>query len=147
MVHEIGLTQPIKSNRESNNFKLHPNASTFPSRRGGKLVLGFPSRPKSKAPAQRSAISSQRSEKIVKASMRPAVFEGASVLLSRSLVPPEAFDAVHDALRLNGAQVFLCCDPSRSAPSEFHVISSIDHVRIPCPFFDFFDCYCDLELV
>ncbi|KAM0940546.1 putative BRCT domain-containing protein [Dioscorea sansibarensis] len=61
--------------------------------------------------------------------MRPAVFEGASVFLSRSLVPPEAFDAVHDALRLNGARVFLCCDPSRNAPSEFHVISSLDHEK------------------
>ncbi|KAJ0973198.1 hypothetical protein J5N97_021157 [Dioscorea zingiberensis] len=78
--------------------------------------------------------------------MRAAVFESASVFLSRSLVPPEAFDAVHDALRLNGARVFLCCDPSRNAPSDFHVISSLDHVRIPSSSINCFGFYCDLDL-
>lgn len=60
--------------------------------------------------------------------MRKGTFSGANVFLSRSLVAPEVFDALHDALRLNGAQVFLCCDPSRSGPNDYHVISSPDHV-------------------
>ncbi|XP_031092446.1 DNA topoisomerase 2-binding protein 1-A isoform X1 [Ipomoea triloba] len=57
------------------------------------------------------------------------VFKGANVFMSRNLVPPEHFDALHDALKLNGAQVFLCCDPSRNAPNDYHVISSIDHEK------------------
>jgi len=60
---------------------------------------------------------------------RAATFAGASVFLSRNLVAPEVFDAVHDALRLNGAEVLLCADPSRTGPSDFHVISSSSHVR------------------
>jgi hypothetical protein len=55
------------------------------------------------------------------------------VFLSRNLVAPEVFDAVHDALRLNGAEVLLCADPSRTGPLDFHVISSSSHVRTPRP--------------
>ncbi|XP_058097430.1 uncharacterized protein LOC131242662 isoform X2 [Magnolia sinica] len=58
-----------------------------------------------------------------------ASFKGANVFLSRSLVAPETFDALHDALKINGAHVFLCCDPSRSGPSDFHVISSSNHEK------------------
>ncbi|XP_008781616.2 DNA topoisomerase 2-binding protein 1-A isoform X2 [Phoenix dactylifera] len=61
--------------------------------------------------------------------MWKGTFSGANVFLSRSLVAPEVFDALHDALRLNGAQVFLCCDPSRSGPNDYHVISSPDHEK------------------
>ncbi|KAL6658506.1 hypothetical protein ACP70R_004092 [Stipagrostis hirtigluma subsp. patula] len=60
---------------------------------------------------------------------RAATFAGASVFLSRNLVAPEVFDAVHDALRLNGAEVFLCADPSRTGPLDFHVISSSSHEK------------------
>ncbi|KAG1369945.1 putative NAD kinase 2, chloroplastic [Cocos nucifera] len=60
---------------------------------------------------------------------RKGTFSGANVFLSRSLVAPEVFDALHDALRLNGAQVFLCCDPSRSGSNDYHVISSSDHEK------------------
>ncbi|MQM03933.1 hypothetical protein Taro_036721, partial [Colocasia esculenta] len=61
--------------------------------------------------------------------VKTGTFNGANVFLSRNLVPPEMFDALHDALRLNGAQVFLCCDPSRNSPSDYHVISSPDHEK------------------
>lgn len=64
------------------------------------------------------------------ASRSSMLFKDVNVFLSRSLVPPELFDAVHDALRLNGANLFLCCDPSRNSPNDFHVISSPDHVRL-----------------
>ncbi|KAK6143199.1 hypothetical protein DH2020_023547 [Rehmannia glutinosa] len=47
----------------------------------------------------------------------------------RNLVPPELFDALHDALKLNGAQVFLCCDPSRNGPNDYHVIASPEHEK------------------
>uniref|UniRef100_A0A804MJJ0 BRCT domain-containing protein n=1 Tax=Zea mays TaxID=4577 RepID=A0A804MJJ0_MAIZE len=60
---------------------------------------------------------------------RAATFAGACVFLSRNLVAPEVFDAVHDALRLNGAEVLLCADPSRTGPLDFHVISSSSHER------------------
>ncbi|PKA66789.1 BRCT domain-containing protein [Apostasia shenzhenica] len=60
---------------------------------------------------------------------RKGTFCGTNVFLSRNLVPPEVFDAIHDALRLNGAQVFLCCDPSRNSPNDYHVISSPDHEK------------------
>ncbi|KAI4388098.1 hypothetical protein MLD38_000460 [Melastoma candidum] len=60
---------------------------------------------------------------------RDAPFQGTSVFLSRNLVPPDVFDALHDALRLNGASVFLCCDPSRNSPRDFHVISSLSHEK------------------
>eukprot|EP00268_Persea_americana_P053257 TRINITY_DN6013_c0_g1_i4.p1 TRINITY_DN6013_c0_g1~~TRINITY_DN6013_c0_g1_i4.p1 ORF type:complete len:814 (-),score=125.40 TRINITY_DN6013_c0_g1_i4:2532-4973(-) len=63
------------------------------------------------------------------ASRSSMLFKGVNVFLSRSLVPPEVFDAVHDALRLNGASLFLCCDPSRNSPNDFHVISSPDHEK------------------
>ncbi|XP_078433783.1 transcription coactivator isoform X2 [Wolffia australiana] len=56
-------------------------------------------------------------------------FHGTNVFLSRNLVPPEMFDALHDALRLNGARVFLCCDPSRNEANDYHVISSQDHEK------------------
>ncbi|XP_020573564.1 DNA topoisomerase 2-binding protein 1 isoform X2 [Phalaenopsis equestris] len=62
-------------------------------------------------------------------SLRKGTFSGTNVFLSRNLVPPEVFDAIHDTLRLNGAQVFLCCDPSRTAPNDYHVISSPDHEK------------------
>ena len=55
-------------------------------------------------------------------------FKGANVFISRNLVPPEVFDALLDGLKLNGADVFLCCDPSRHGPNDFHIISSPDHV-------------------
>lgn len=51
------------------------------------------------------------------------------MFMSRNLVPPEVFDTLLDAFKLNGAEIFLCCDPSRSGPSDFHVIASPDHVR------------------
>ncbi|EPS65440.1 hypothetical protein M569_09337, partial [Genlisea aurea] len=57
------------------------------------------------------------------------VFEGENVFMSRNLVPPELFDTLHDALKLNGAHVFLCCDPSRNGPNDYHVISSPDHEK------------------
>ncbi|TVU26247.1 hypothetical protein EJB05_28784 [Eragrostis curvula] len=60
---------------------------------------------------------------------RAATFAGASVFLSRNLVAPEVFDAVHDALRLNGAEVFLCADPGRTGPLDFHIISSSSHEK------------------
>ncbi|KAG8091091.1 hypothetical protein GUJ93_ZPchr0011g28156 [Zizania palustris] len=60
---------------------------------------------------------------------RAATFAGASVFLSRNLVAPEVYDAVHDALRLNGAEVFLCADPGRTGALDFHVISSSSHER------------------
>ncbi|KAI4320583.1 hypothetical protein MLD38_034047 [Melastoma candidum] len=60
---------------------------------------------------------------------RDAAFQGTNVFLSRNLVPPEVFDALHDALRLQGASVFLCCDPSRNGPRDFHVISSPTHEK------------------
>uniref|UniRef100_A0A3Q7EGC3 BRCT domain-containing protein n=1 Tax=Solanum lycopersicum TaxID=4081 RepID=A0A3Q7EGC3_SOLLC len=61
--------------------------------------------------------------------MTTKVFNGANVFVSRNLVPPEQFDALHDALKLNGAQVLLCCDPSRNAPTDYHVISSPQHEK------------------
>ncbi|KAH0728244.1 hypothetical protein KY284_004109 [Solanum tuberosum] len=61
--------------------------------------------------------------------MTTKVFNGANVFMSRNLVPPEQFDALHDALKLNGAQVFLCCDPSRNALTDYHVISSPQHEK------------------
>ncbi|ONK57609.1 uncharacterized protein A4U43_C09F2240 [Asparagus officinalis] len=51
------------------------------------------------------------------------------VLYSLLCATPEVYDAVHDALKLNGANVFLCCDPSRNNPDDFHVISSSDHEK------------------
>lgn len=57
-------------------------------------------------------------------------FKGANVFMSRNLVPPEVYNTLLDAFKLNGAEIFLCCDPSRNGPSDFHVIASPDHVRI-----------------
>ncbi|KAL2317840.1 hypothetical protein Fmac_031716 [Flemingia macrophylla] len=56
-------------------------------------------------------------------------FQGANVFMSRNLVPPEVFDALHDAVKDNGAQVHLCCDPSRNGPNDFHIISSRKHEK------------------
>ncbi|PIA47580.1 hypothetical protein AQUCO_01400310v1 [Aquilegia coerulea] len=56
-------------------------------------------------------------------------FKGSNVFLSRSLVPPEIFDAIHDALKLNGAEVYLCCNPERIGPNDHHVISSPQHEK------------------
>ncbi|XP_031281662.1 DNA topoisomerase 2-binding protein 1-A isoform X3 [Pistacia vera] len=61
--------------------------------------------------------------------LKPKPFKGASVFMSRNLVAPEIFDALLDALKLNGAEVFLCSDPSRTGPNDFHVISSSDHEK------------------
>ncbi|XP_044980587.1 DNA topoisomerase 2-binding protein 1 isoform X1 [Hordeum vulgare subsp. vulgare] len=71
---------------------------------------------------------------------RTATFAGASVFLSRNLVAPEVFDAVHDALRLNGADVLLCADPAHTGPLDYHVISSSSHER----FADLKDKGCNL---
>ncbi|KAI8004418.1 DNA topoisomerase 2-binding protein 1-A [Camellia lanceoleosa] len=49
--------------------------------------------------------------------------------MSRNLVPPEIFDSLHDSLKHNGAKLFLCSDPSRNGPDDFHVISSTDHEK------------------
>ncbi|CAI0393263.1 unnamed protein product [Linum tenue] len=56
-------------------------------------------------------------------------FKGANVFMSRNLVPPEIFDTLLDALKLNGAEVFPCCDPSRNGRNDYHVISSPDHEK------------------
>ncbi|BBG95580.1 transcription coactivator, partial [Prunus dulcis] len=61
--------------------------------------------------------------------LKTTTFKGANVFMSRNLVPPEIFDALHDALKLNGANVFLCCDPSRTGPDDYHVIASSDHEK------------------
>ncbi|XP_016899871.2 uncharacterized protein LOC103487611 isoform X2 [Cucumis melo] len=61
--------------------------------------------------------------------LKPKPFAGANVFVSRNLVAPEMFDALHDALKQNGAEVFLCCDPSRNGPNDYHVISSADHEK------------------
>ncbi|XP_024973372.1 DNA topoisomerase 2-binding protein 1 isoform X1 [Cynara cardunculus var. scolymus] len=61
--------------------------------------------------------------------MRKTTFKGANVFMSRNLVPPEIFDSLHDALKDNGADIFLCCDPSRNGPNDYHIISSRDHER------------------
>ncbi|XP_035541604.1 DNA topoisomerase 2-binding protein 1-A [Juglans regia] len=61
--------------------------------------------------------------------MTSKAFKGANVFMSRNLVPPEIFDKLHDALKQNGAEVFLCCDPSRSGPNDYHIISSPDHEK------------------
>ncbi|KAL3651876.1 hypothetical protein CASFOL_004878 [Castilleja foliolosa] len=61
--------------------------------------------------------------------MATKVFKGANVFMSRNLVPPELFDALHDALKLNGAQVLLCCDPSSNGPNDYHVIASAEHEK------------------
>uniref|UniRef100_A0A803P4Z2 Uncharacterized protein n=1 Tax=Cannabis sativa TaxID=3483 RepID=A0A803P4Z2_CANSA len=61
--------------------------------------------------------------------LKAKAFHGANVFMSRKLVPPEIFDALRDALNNNGAQVFLCSDPSRSGPDDFHIISSPDHEK------------------
>ncbi|KAG4937870.1 hypothetical protein JHK85_044598 [Glycine max] len=55
-------------------------------------------------------------------------FQGANVFMSRNLVPPEVFDKLHDAVKDNGAQIHLCCDPSRNGPNDYHIISSSKHV-------------------
>ncbi|KAM7256625.1 hypothetical protein ACFE04_012366 [Oxalis oulophora] len=49
--------------------------------------------------------------------------------MSRNLVPPEVFDTLRDALTLNAATVFLCSDPSKNTPNDFHVISSLHHEK------------------
>ncbi|KAL5768631.1 hypothetical protein ACOSQ2_015414 [Xanthoceras sorbifolium] len=61
--------------------------------------------------------------------MKSKPFKGAKVFMSRNLVAPEIYDTLLDALKLNGAEVFLCCDPSRTGPDDFHVISSSDHEK------------------
>ncbi|XP_059077027.1 uncharacterized protein LOC131033660 [Cryptomeria japonica] len=56
-------------------------------------------------------------------------FKGVTVYLSRSLVAPESFDALHDALRYNGADICFCSDPSANSPNQYHIISSSDHEK------------------
>ncbi|KAM0035828.1 putative BRCT domain-containing protein [Helianthus debilis subsp. tardiflorus] len=61
--------------------------------------------------------------------MRKTTFKGANVFMSRNLVAPEIFDSLHDVLKDNGADIVLCCDPSRNGPNDFHIISSRDHEK------------------
>ncbi|KAL5719563.1 hypothetical protein ACHQM5_012319 [Ranunculus cassubicifolius] len=56
-------------------------------------------------------------------------FKGSNIYLSRNLVQPELFDSIHDALKLNGATVYQCCDPSRSGLNDYHIISSPLHEK------------------
>ena len=60
--------------------------------------------------------------------LKTKAFQGAHVFMSRNLVPPEVFDALHDAVKDNGAQLHLCCDPSRNGPNDYHIIASRKHV-------------------
>ncbi|XP_072069692.1 uncharacterized protein [Arachis hypogaea] len=72
----------------------------------------------------------RRTDQRTKSNMLKAkVFNGANVFMSRNLVPPEVFDALHDVLKDNGAQVHLCCDPSRNGPNDYHVISCSKHEK------------------
>ncbi|GAB4844132.1 hypothetical protein Ancab_037439 [Ancistrocladus abbreviatus] len=64
---------------------------------------------------------------VTSSSTSTKAFRGLNVFMSRNLVPPEVFDSVHDALKLSGADVFLCCDPSRNGPNDYHIISSSHH--------------------
>lgn len=77
--------------------------------------------------------------------LKTKTFQGANVFMSRNLVPPEVFDALHDAVKDNGAQIHLCCDPSRNGPNDYHIISCSKHVILqfhssifPFPFSIFF---------
>ncbi|KAI5394351.1 hypothetical protein KIW84_061149 [Lathyrus oleraceus] len=56
-------------------------------------------------------------------------FQGVNVFMSRNLVPPEVFDTLHDAVKNNGAQIHLCCDPSRNGPNDYHIISCSKHEK------------------
>ncbi|XP_043721482.1 DNA topoisomerase 2-binding protein 1-A-like isoform X2 [Telopea speciosissima] len=56
-------------------------------------------------------------------------FKGANIFMSRNLVPSEIFDTLHDSLKQNGAEVSLCCDPSRTGPNDYHIISSPEHEK------------------
>ncbi|XP_057442668.1 uncharacterized protein LOC130734326 isoform X2 [Lotus japonicus] len=60
---------------------------------------------------------------------KPKPFHGANVFMSRNLVPPEVFDALHDAVKNNGAEIHLCCDPSRNGASDYHIISCSKHEK------------------
>lgn len=84
--------------------------------------------------------------------MMTKTFRGTNVFMSRNLVPPELFDTLHDALKQNGADIFLCCDPSRNGPNDYHVISSNHHVYTvlyPCfiYFSDTLMCICLIVFV
>ncbi|CAL0315479.1 unnamed protein product [Lupinus luteus] len=59
--------------------------------------------------------------------LKTKAFIGSNVFMSRNLVPPEIFATLHDALNDNGAQIHLCCDPSRNATNDYHIISSNKH--------------------
>lgn len=79
--------------------------------------------------------------------MKTKAFQGANVFMSRNLVQPELFDALQDAVKDNGAQLHLCCDPSRNGPNDYHVISSRKHVilfnfSLPLSFSLFFFFFC-----
>lgn len=70
-----------------------------------------------------------KSTKMLKTkTLKMKAFQGANVFMSRNLVPPEVFDALHDAVKDNGAQLHLCCDPSRNGPDDYHIIASSKHV-------------------
>jgi len=62
---------------------------------------------------------------------KPKSFQGVNVFMSRNLVPPEVFATLHDAVKDNGAQIHLCCDPSRNGPNDYHIISCSKHVIHP----------------
>ncbi|XP_019456415.1 PREDICTED: DNA topoisomerase 2-binding protein 1-A isoform X2 [Lupinus angustifolius] len=59
--------------------------------------------------------------------LKTKAFIGSNVFMSRNLVPPEIFATLHDALNDNGAQIHLCCDPSRNGTNDYHIISSNKH--------------------
>lgn len=56
-------------------------------------------------------------------------FEGLTVYLSRDLVALEQFDELHNTLKSNGADLCLDADPSSNSLKQYHVISSLYHVR------------------
>lgn len=70
----------------------------------------------------------QLRETSARLAMSSKLFQGTNVFMSRKLVPPELFDTLRDALEQNGAEVLLCCDPSRNGARDYHVIASYDHV-------------------
>ena len=72
--------------------------------------------------------------------LKTKAFQGANVFMSRNLVPPEVFDALHDAVKDNGAQLHLCCDPSRNGPDDYHIIASSKHVISSSLMLSFINC-------
>lgn len=74
------------------------------------------------------AIERERFDSKKKKMSKPKSFQGINVFMSRNLVPPEVFATLHDAVKDNGAQIHLCCDPSRNGPNDYHIISCSKHV-------------------